>query len=198
MPKAIDSDRAEIREQIIKKIDKLQPGKGGNRLTVEIDQWFDKLERIAERVPAHTRWPGLAAKAKAAQKALIPLIKRLQSLNNELIKDDEKYKKEKKSGPTNPKFYKSEIKNLEKLKAKLARHATLTTGRDPRIPELKYKCANAAYSLMSEYSQKEPSHTPDGRFQIIARKFFEGTATKGDGHEVSMVRACNRVLRELA
>ena len=53
-------------------------------------------------------------------------------------------KRKKKSGPTNPKFYKSEIDSLEKLKAKLAKHAMLTTGRDPRIRELNYECANAA------------------------------------------------------
>jgi hypothetical protein len=67
----------------------------------------------------------------------------------------------------------------------------------PRIPEFSYECAKAAYSLMRKYAQKLPSRTRDGPFQVIAEWFYEGTM-KGDTGPISMVRACNRVLSELA
>jgi hypothetical protein len=187
---------SEFVESISRELRKLRPGKNRDSLKKGINGALDRLVKIAERIPARSRWRGIVSKAKAALRALAPLIKRVRELNAELHTDDQKYKKEKKSGNTHPKFYDTELDNLSQLAAKLDDHATLTTGHDPRMNELKYECAKEAYALMVEYSSQKPSRAREGKFQTIAWHFFCAVGNGGGANGGSMERACNRVLRE--
>ena len=180
---------------IITEIGELRPGKNRDSLEKEISDALDQLGKIAERIPAHSRWRQIARKASAARKALESLIKRVHALNDELVADDQKYQSEKKSGPTHPVFYDSDLSHLSRLTEKLEHHAALTI--DTRRDELKYKCAQHAYAVMIEYSNEKPSRTREGKFQTIAGHFFAAVENANGANAVSMVRACNRALDEL-